>query len=276
MAIFGQRSRVGTALSDWGFPTTDAIPAPTAVDFLVVGAGAGGGGYAGGGAGGYRCTVGTYSGRNSALESQLAVSAATTYTITIGAGSQPSPLGRAGDTTIVAGVTTLKQALGGGGSSWNQSGSAGGCGGGSRGEGGGTRGGGAGTAGEGFDGGSGSTDENTYRSSGSGGGAGGAGSNGQTSGAGTYFEAGTLNGLTNSITGTSTTYSRGGGASYSGTQSANTGNGSLSGNGGSGIVVISYSNTLRAATTTGSPTFANSGGKFIYTFTGSGTIVWNN
>ena len=273
MARFGQRSRVSTVLSDWGFPTTDAIPAPTAVDFLVVGAGAGGNGHAGGGAGGYRCTIGTYSGRNSALESQLAVSANTTYTITIGAGNQPAATFRAGDTTIVSGVTTLKQALGGGGSSSNQNGSPGGCGGAGRGEGGGVDPGGAGTAGEGFDGGSGQTDESTYRSSGSGGGAGAAGQDGTTT-VGTTFRDGTLNGLTNSITGTSTAYSRGGGASYTGAQSANTGNGSLSGNGGSGIVVIRYANTLRTATTTGSPTFADSGGYFIYTFTGSGTIVW--
>jgi hypothetical protein len=47
------------------------------------------------------------------------------------------------------------------------------------------------------------------------------------------------------------------------------------GTGGSGIVIISYPNTYNdAASTTGSPTFSNSGGNKIYKFTGSGSITF--
>jgi len=46
------------------------------------------------------------------------------------------------------------------------------------------------------------------------------------------------------------------------------------GNGGSGVVVISYPDTYPAFTsTTGSPTITTSGGNRIYTFTGSGSIT---
>jgi hypothetical protein len=40
------------------------------------------------------------------------------------------------------------------------------------------------------------------------------------------------------------------------------------------VVIISYPNNYRPATTTGSPTLTNVGGNFIYTFTGSGTIIF--
>jgi hypothetical protein len=46
--------------------------------------------------------------------------------------------------------------------------------------------------------------------------------------------------------------------------------------GGSGVVIVRHSNTYSTATTTGSPTFVNTGGFKIYTFTGSGSIVWNS
>jgi hypothetical protein len=46
------------------------------------------------------------------------------------------------------------------------------------------------------------------------------------------------------------------------------------GNGGSGVVIISYANTFKDATVTGSPIFSNTGGKKIYTFLNSGTIQW--
>jgi hypothetical protein len=46
------------------------------------------------------------------------------------------------------------------------------------------------------------------------------------------------------------------------------------GNGSGGVVVISYANTFRDATVTGSPTITTSGGNKIYTFTGSGTVSW--
>jgi len=46
------------------------------------------------------------------------------------------------------------------------------------------------------------------------------------------------------------------------------------GAGGSGTLIISYSNAYRPATATGSYTFANTGGNYVYTFTGSGTITF--
>jgi hypothetical protein len=47
------------------------------------------------------------------------------------------------------------------------------------------------------------------------------------------------------------------------------------GAGGSGIVIIRYSDTKAAATsTTGSPTYTVSGGYRIYKWTGSGSITW--
>jgi hypothetical protein len=53
------------------------------------------------------------------------------------------------------------------------------------------------------------------------------------------------------------------------------GGSSSPGSGGSGIVIIKYANTFsNAAATTGSPTFANTGGFKIYTFTGSGSITF--
>jgi hypothetical protein len=40
-------------------------------------------------------------------------------------------------------------------------------------------------------------------------------------------------------------------------------------------VIIRYPNTFPAATsTTGSPTYTNTGGYIVYTFTGSGTITF--
>jgi hypothetical protein len=46
------------------------------------------------------------------------------------------------------------------------------------------------------------------------------------------------------------------------------------GTGGSGVVIIKYSDAFKAATTTGSPTYTVSGGFRIYRFTGSGSITW--
>jgi hypothetical protein len=47
------------------------------------------------------------------------------------------------------------------------------------------------------------------------------------------------------------------------------------GSGGSGIVIVRYSDTEPAATTTGSPTVTVTGGYRIYQFTSSGTITFN-
>ena len=118
------------------------------------------------------------------------------------------------------------------------------------------------------------------------------------------------NGLASSISGSSIYYSGGGGGGatsfiyggggiggsggggnggyvdYSGSPvgatdgSANTGGGgggayNTGANGGSGIVIIRYSDAYDdAQSTTGSPTYAKTGGYKIYTFTGSGTITF--
>ena len=78
---------------------------------------------------------------------------------------------------------------------------------------------------------------------------------------------GSANGSTD---GTAGTANPGGGAGGNG----NSGN--LSGNaGGSGIVIIRYADSFSdAASTTGSPTFTNTGGYKIYKWTGSGSITF--
>lgn len=138
---------------------------------------------------------------------------------------------------------------------------------------------------------------------GGGGGAGGAGENASNG----FVGAGGV-GVQCSITGTSTYYAGGGGggsyglggkpgglggsgtgagsgttASYAtnGTNSLGGGGGGQSaasgssGNGGSGVLIIKYSNTNpQAASTTGSPTYTETGGYHIYKFTGSGSITF--
>jgi hypothetical protein len=65
-----------------------------------------------------------------------------------------------------------------------------------------------------------------------------------------------------------------GGGGGSTTTATSTGNG-FGGAGGSGVVIIRYPNTYAdAASTTGSPTFTNTGGYKIYKFTGSGSITF--
>jgi hypothetical protein len=54
-----------------------------------------------------------------------------------------------------------------------------------------------------------------------------------------------------------------------GTPAANTGYG-----GYSGIVIIRVSDQFQLPTTTGSPTFTQTGGYYWFTFTGSGTITF--
>jgi len=64
------------------------------------------------------------------------------------------------------------------------------------------------------------------------------------------------------------------GQSGSGGTNQGGGGGGPNNGGGSGVVIFRYSNTLRTATTTGSPTYTNAGGYHIYTFTGSGSVYW--
>ena len=51
-------------------------------------------------------------------------------------------------------------------------------------------------------------------------------------------------------------------------------NGNVSGTGGSGIVVVTYPNTYKAATITGGGSLNNIGGNYVYTFLSSGTIIF--
>jgi hypothetical protein len=69
-----------------------------------------------------------------------------------------------------------------------------------------------------------------------------------------------------SVAGTANTGGGGGGGYSSGTWRPSAG--------GSGIVILRHPDTFSTATTTGSPTVTTTGGFKIYTFTGSGTIIW--
>ena len=242
----------------------------SSVSYLVV-AGGGGSGRSetsdpagGGGAGGYR--TGT-----------LGVTGGVSNTVTIGAGGLagafPNLQYQGGDSTF-ASITSTGGGSGGNGSGSGNStttknGTAGGSGGGS----GYSNVGGAGVGGAGTSGQGNAGATNTNSVGGGGGGSSAAGS-GQTGGAGT----------SNSISGSAITYAAGGAgaSSSSGTGSAgaaNTGNGAVAPwvnagqNGGSGVVIISYANTYKDATATGTY-IKTSSGNTIYTFTGSGTITF--
>jgi hypothetical protein len=255
--------------------------APSTIEYLVVGGGAGGLG-GGGGAGGFRTATG------------FAVSKGTTYTVTIGAGG-PAQTTTNGQDSVFSTITSL----GGGYSPEDGSYTAtGGSGGGasryypSRP--------GLGTSGQGNNGGAsyndgGSEPQTGTYSAGGGGGAGAVGGNSpdiNTGGNGG-------NGTASSITGSSVTYAGGGGgggltggsggsgggaggSNYNaGTGGANLGGGgggiysNGAGAGGSGVVIIRYADSFAAPTsTTGSPTVTVSGGYRIYKWTGSGSITW--
>lgn len=315
------------------------VNSPSTVEYLVVGGGGPGMGSAsfrefwypgklgpiyiynwiqgaGGGAGGYRTATG------------LAVSAGTTYPVTVGAGgaggswlnppgfssNAPSstfsnitstgggtggfsnnngspynawyggPGGSGGGGAAIyqdqAGIPVVTRGLGGTGTSGqgtngaegSASGEASGGGGGSA------------NAGSGINGGNGTASSITGTSVTRGGGGGGGTANSTTGGTG--GSGGGANGIgannNNNVTltspsGSANTGGGGGGAVspryqfYFGAAGLyNTG-----GAGGSGIVVIRYPNSFSAAsTTTGSPTFTDSGGYKVYVFNGSGSIRW--
>lgn len=225
---------------------TPAVPQLSSVEALVVagGGGSGSGGSGGGGAGGlvYYATQ--------------PITIGTTYSFTIGAGAR----GTGSNSTAFSmtangggsgGSGTTGGSGGSGGGNWyNDTGAAGSA----------TQGNSGGGTGYGNAGGPG-TGGAPY----SGGRGGGAGSSGASGGSGrSYFGS---------------TYAAGGAGGSTGNPGSNgtpnTGNGgnSADSNGGSGVVIIRYSNTYAdAVTTTGSPTYSNSGGYKTYTFTGSGSI----
>jgi hypothetical protein len=244
---------------------------PPSVNYLVVAGGGGAGASqtsdpsAGGGAGGYR--AGT-----------LAVTAGAITTVTVGAGGTGGSFANvqsSGANSVFDTITSLGGGGGGNGSGGGQASTTyNGLSGGSGGGGGyhnsalGT--GGAGTSGQGNNG------ANGQSVTGGGGGGSSAVGSGQIGGAGT----------SSSISGSAVTYAAGGNGSInsSGAGSAGTtnrGNGGNAGwntapgpNGGSGIVIISYSSVYKLATATGTYAQTSSGGNYIFTFTGSGTITF--
>ena len=210
---------------------------------------------------------------------------------TVGGGGNGSTTAAAGATGSNSVFGSFTASGGGGGSGYQTAGASGGSGGG-----GGrsdlTNGGvgGSGISGQGNSGGNGLGSSNN--ASGGGGGAGTVGLPAVTAGYGGNGGAG----IASSISGTVTTYAGGGGAfgatggaatggagggGTGANGTANTGGGGAGGgsgtgyNGGSGIVIIRYPDTFRAATsTTGSPTITVAGGFRVYKFTASGSITF--
>jgi hypothetical protein len=270
-------SKIGAAaLGAFGWTSGSSISA----SYLVV-AGGGSGGYSGGGggAGGY-------------LTGTASLNPTLSYTVTVGGGgaSVTNLSGIQGNSSTFNSVTASG---GGAGGYYNTAGGAGGSGGG----GGANATFGAGTSGQGNNGGAGGANSAVF-SAGGGGGAsavGGTGNSGGASGSGG-------NGTASSITGSSVTYAGGGGGSNAngsggtagsggtggGGAGSVTGNGvagtanlggggggcyagggGVSGQGGSGVVIISY----LGAQQFGGGVVTSSGGNTIHTFNTSGTLA---
>lgn len=220
----------------------------TNVDYLIIAGGGGGtgyyvnNGYAGAGAGGLRSTVGTTGGGGS-LESQISLSSATSYAVTIGAGGTSGGSGgSSGNNSSLSGtgLTTITS-LGGG--ARNTTGGSGG-------------GGsydpntyGLGTAGQGYRGGNGFIVGGGDTMGGGGGGAGAVGANatstaGGNGGAGVQISALSVP----TLTGVSGYYAGGGGGAAE-AQGRTAGTGGV---GGGGNGAVAYSNATNAIPNTGS------------------------
>jgi hypothetical protein len=257
------------------------------LDFLVV-AGGGGGGNSnfnnnavsgGGGAGGYRSSVvGESSGGGFVAESKLTIITGTNYPVSIGAGGAGgASVGTSGSKGVNSSFFLMTSEGGGFGAGAPEltavNGGAGGSGGGGATRTSGTSGnGGAGSTAQGFAGGTASGGVNSAA------GGGGAGAVGATvtdaSGAGGA-------GVASSITGSSVTRAAGGAGNGDAAGSANTGNGAGGGNdavrnGGSGVVILKFPDTLAitiGAGLTGST--ATSGSFTVATITaGAGNVSW--
>jgi hypothetical protein len=275
---------------------TDALsPSSYAVDFLVIAGGGGGFGGAGGGAGGaggYRNSyLSETSGGGGSSETELTLSAGTSYTITVGAGGAGGAdlsAGANGSNSVFSTITSI-----GGGAGGYTTGSAGGSGGGAVA----SYTAGAGTANQGYAGGTGPV-PGPCTKAGGGGGAGAVG--GGTAGCGGASGAGGA-GLASSITGSSTTRAGGGGGgsnngaggsggsggggaggnNTTGTAgTVNTGSGgggggtsSAGGAGGKGVVIIRMATSNYSGTTTGVPTVTTDGASTILTFNDSGSYT---
>jgi hypothetical protein len=263
---------------------TQFVGGYSATYLVVAGGGGGSSGQVGGGGGG----------GGGLLYGTVSIAPGTSYAITVGAGgaggvNANSANGSNGSASSFGSIVTT---VGGGGSSQN-----GGSGGGSSG----TGAGGTGTSGQGNNGGTGSSG-NGYNCGGGGGGAGSAGAstgngpNGANGGSGasyaisgssTPYAGGGGGGSDQRVSGSNGTGGSGGGGngSYQGGGSAggtNTGgggggqgyNGGDGRAGGSGIVIISYTNSTQRATG-GTVTSYSSGGYtyWVHTFTSSGTYT---
>jgi hypothetical protein len=295
-------STQGWIVTNDGYMGTAPIAINTfSADLLVV-AGGGGGGYdtgGGGAAGGFRTAT-------------TSLGYGTTYTLTVGSGGASATKGN--DSSISGtGLTTITSTGGGEGGLGGANGGNGGSGGGS-GYGSAT----AGTGNtpstspsQGNNGGTGFNSSGNYFAGGGGGGASAAGSNGFLSGVTTNGGNGG-NGSASSITGTSVTYAGGGGGTgYSlnnslvvgtggtgggGAGGANSTNGtngtanrgggggcsgyltSTGAQGGSGVVIVKYPDTITVTNSGGGLTFstASAGGFKVTTFTaGTGNIQFN-
>jgi hypothetical protein len=281
-------SKIGAAALG-AFGWTGGAASVTA-SYLQVAGGGGSCNDSGGGAGG---------GAGGMLTGTTSLSLTTTYTVTVGAGGSGAQEPATNGSNSQFG--TLTASVGGGGaptftSSPTGVGTAGGSGSGGINSNGATAGaaGGAGTSGQGRNGGASWTGSNTNDPNNSAGGGGGAGGVGGNGGSGTGGAGGV--GLASSITGTSTYYAGGGGggtrsagsagaggnggggtgsntvAGASGT--ANTGGGAggsratPGGNGGSGVVIISYLSPQKF----GGGIVTTSGSNTIHTFQTSGTL----
>ncbi len=268
---------------------------PTTVEYLVVAGGGGGGAWrdsitngGGGGAGGLRT-------------GNLSITFGETYTITVGSGGAGGISGGyMGANGSISSLSTIQSAGGGAGGSYFLAGSStqyyNGFPGGSGGGGGGLvpnittlTYGGLGnvpsvTPSQGNAGGNGAEAASPQATVGGGGGGSGQaanisiGGNGSEwpTGSGTYYAGGG-----NGYGGPGGSIAPLGGAAQKSTGPANSGAGGGGGNGGggsgggSGVVIIRYNSTKNdASTTTGSPTYTNSGGYKTYKFTGSGSITF--
>ena len=224
----------------------------TAIQLLVVGGG-GGGSAGGGGGGGFQ------------QGDSVPVTPGTSYSINVGAGgASNSGPGVAGGASTFG---SLFYANGGGGGQWRGQGSA---------TQGGSGGGGPADTSNSFQGSSfpgqgnpGGGDLSGYSAAPGGGGAGSAGDPVFRQFSNTAYNGQGGIGVHSLISGSLVSYANGAAGAYSATNlsgAAGTGNGATgtSANGGSGTVIVSYPDTLAAATTTGSVTATTSGSGSIY------------
>ena len=281
--------------------SNSVTPIPSlVVDFFVVAGGGAGGSQAnggGGGAGGYRASSGT-SGASSAAESRVAVSTATNYTVTVGAGGaggQNVPTN--GSTSVFANITSVGGGRGANETNGHTAGNGGSGGGGATGNN--AKTGGSGTANQGTSGGGGNG-VNVGRAGGGGG-----ASNGGSAGGDNFLGNGgsgilsNLTGLTlaggggggNNFGSVATGGSGGGGNGASNTNSAaaNAGGASTGGGGGGGVpnyfgasggsgkVVLVYPSAYTATVGAGLTASTNtSGNNKITAFNaGTGNVSWS-